>query len=121
MRCAARLGAIALPFLGAGCEVEAPALAAGGDPAAGRRLIAAYDCGVCHRIPGVPGAKGVVGPPLRGFGAHVYIAGRFENTAPMLARWILDPPALKPSTAMPAVGVDETEARDIAAYLLSLR
>src|SRR5690606_9874409 len=102
-------------------EADAPAVATGGDPAAGRKLIAAYDCGVCHSIPGVPGAKGLVGPPLKGFGARVYLAGRFENTEPMLVRWIVDPPALQPSTAMPVVGVAETEARDIAAYLLSLR
>jgi len=75
---------------------------------------------VCHQIPGVPGARGLVGPPLQGFGARVYIAGRFENTEPTLVRWIVNPPALEPTTAMPAVGVKESEARDIAAYLLSL-
>jgi cytochrome c2 len=39
----------------------------------------------------------------------------------MLERWIVDPPALVPATAMPSVGVAEHDARNMAAYLLSLR
>jgi cytochrome c2 len=92
-----------------------------GDAKAGRAAMLAYDCGVCHRIPGVRGALGRVGPPLARFGNRIYITGRFANTEPMLTRWIVDPPALAPSTAMPAVGVDEADARNMAAYLLSLR
>jgi cytochrome c2 len=92
-----------------------------GDAKAGQAALQAYDCGVCHRIPGVRGAVGRVGPPLAGFGNRIYITGRFANTEAMLTRWIVDPPALAPSTAMPAVGVDEADARDMAAYLLSLR
>ena len=64
---------------------------------------------------------GLVGPPLEGFGNRIYITGRFANTEPMLERWIVDPPALVPATAMPSVGVDEHDARNMAAYLLSLR
>ena len=95
--------------------------AASGNVAAGRAALLAYDCGVCHRIPGVRGANGQVGPPLAGFGKRVYIAGRFPSSEAMLVRWIVDPPALQGTTAMPAVGVNEEEARDMAAYLLSLR
>jgi cytochrome c len=35
-------------------------------------------------------------------------------------RWILDPPAMKPATAMPVVGLTEAQARDAVAYLWSL-
>jgi cytochrome c len=92
-----------------------------GDARAGQTALQAHNCGVCHRIPGVRGAVGLVGPPLAGFGNRVYISGRFANTEEMLTRWIVDPPALSPATAMPAVGVDAADARNMAAYLLSLR
>jgi cytochrome c1 len=105
----------------AACKADPPGPNVKGDPAAGQAALHAYDCGVCHRIPGVRGATGLVGPPLEAFGKRVYIAGRFANDQDMLVRWIIDPPALAPSTAMPAVGVDERDARDIAAYLLGLR
>ena len=88
---------------------------------AGRRALEAYDCGVCHRIPGVRGARGTVGPPLADFGRRVYVAGRFPNDEATLVRWIVHPPALAPGTAMPAVGVRERDARDMAAYLHRLR
>jgi cytochrome c len=34
--------------------------------------------------------------------------------------WLVDPPAMKADTAMPAVGLGERDARDIAAYLYTL-
>jgi cytochrome c len=116
------LAALALSPLLWGCDSPPPeSPAPSGDRAAGRAALLAHDCGVCHRIPGVRGARGLVGPPLAGFGQRIYIAGRFPNTEAMLVRWIVDPPALERSTAMPALGVSEEEARDMAAYLLGLR
>jgi cytochrome c2 len=103
------------------CKAEHPGPSITGDPEAGRAALQAHDCGVCHRIPGVRGAVGLVGPPLEGFGNRIYITGRFANTETMLTRWIVDPPALVPATAMPSVGVDEQDARNMAAYLLRLR
>ena len=103
------------------CKADPPAPATTGDASAGRAALQAHDCGVCHRIPGVRGAVGLVGPPLEGFGNRIYITGRFANTEAMLTRWIIDPPALVAATAMPRVGVDEHDARNMAAYLLSLR
>jgi cytochrome c oxidase assembly factor CtaG/cytochrome c2 len=97
------------------------AFAAVGDPDAGRRAIDAYGCGECHTIPGVRGATGMVGPPLTAFGRRGIIAGQLPNTPPNLVRWILDPPAVEPGTAMPALGVSVSEARDIAAYLHALQ
>jgi cytochrome c1 len=39
----------------------------------------------------------------------------------MLTAWLRDPPAIDPATAMPALGLSEAEALDIAAYLYNLR
>lgn len=90
------------------------------DAARGRAALERFECGACHVIPGVRGAVGFVGPPLDGFARRVHLAGRFANSPDVLVRWIVDPPALKPDTAMPAVGVSEADARDIAAYLYGL-
>jgi cytochrome c1 len=91
-----------------------------GDAERGRAALAELECGVCHVIPGVSGPRSHVGPPLAGFAHSVYVAGRFPNTPDVLARWVRDAPALAPETAMPAVAMSETQARDIAAYLLTL-
>jgi cytochrome c len=103
------------------CAREAPPPPTGGDPEAGRATIAAYQCGVCHTIPGVRGARGVVGPPLTGFALRSFIGGRVPNNPENLVRWVMDPSALAPGTAMPTIGLDERQARDVAAYLYRLR
>jgi cytochrome c len=92
----------------------------GGDPEAGARVIARLACGVCHQIPGIPGARGIVGPPLGGFARRAYIGGVVPNEPAELARWIRDAPSIAPDTAMPALPLDEREARDAAAYLYTL-
>ncbi|MDG6110198.1 c-type cytochrome [Dactylosporangium aurantiacum] len=91
-----------------------------GDPARGARLISQYGCGSCHTVPGVRGADGLVGPPLTRFGSRSYIAGELVNNGPNLQHWIREPQQVEPGTAMPDLGVSETDARDIAAYLFSL-
>lgn len=93
----------------------------GGDAAEGKQLIASYGCGACHLIPGVSGADGLVGPPLEKFARRVYIAGQVPNNADFLVRWIEVPQAIEPGTAMPNLGVSEGQARNIAAYLYTLR
>jgi cytochrome c1 len=92
-------------------------IVAGGDAGRGRAALIALECGACHRIPGIPGARGTVGPPLDGFRQRVYIAGRHPNVPDRLVAWIRDAPSLDPGTAMPDLDVSESEARDIAAYL----
>jgi cytochrome c1 len=104
------------------CGREAPGtLTVGGDPARGKSQIAAYGCGSCHVIPGVGGANGLVGPPLSKFAHRAFIAGEVPNTSDFLVRWISVPQAIEPGTAMPNLGVSEAQARDIAAYLYTLR
>ena len=93
----------------------------GGDVAQGRLLIRQYGCGSCHVIPGIPGANGTVGAPLTEFARRKYIAGALINTPDNLVTWIVNPQAIEPGTAMPYMGVREDEARDIAAYLATLR
>lgn len=91
-----------------------------GDLARGRAAIIQYECGVCHVIPGIPFARGQVGPPLGKFRRHAYIAGEFPNTPEVLIAWLQNPPQLVPATAMPDVGVTAEEARDMAAFLYTL-
>ncbi|MEU4366434.1 c-type cytochrome [Micromonospora chersina] len=91
-----------------------------GRPDRGAKLIAQYGCGSCHTVPGVDRAGGLVGPPLTRFGARSYIAGELPNNADNLRRWITDPQAVEPGTAMPKLGVSAIDAQDIAAYLYTL-
>ncbi|VWX62855.1 Cytochrome C [Burkholderiales bacterium 8X] len=86
----------------------------------GRQLLAQYQCGSCHAIPEVPIARADVGPPLTAFGRRSYIAGHLPNGPDLLTRWIVSPSSLVPDTTMPSMGVSAEDARDMAAYLLSL-
>lgn len=97
-----------------------PAEVRGGNPERGARLIQEYGCGSCHTVPGVSGADGLVGPPLTRFGARSYVAGQLPNTGHNLQRWITDPQEVEPGTAMPDLDVSRLDAKDIAAYLLTL-
>lgn len=92
----------------------------GGDPERGRSAIQRYGCGTCHAIPGIAGANGVVGPPLAKMAKRAYIGGVLPNTTEDMMRWLMDPPAVSPKTAMPNMGVTEGDARHITAYLYTL-
>lgn len=89
------------------------------DAGRGRLALSQYACNACHVIPGVTGPDTFVGPPLKDLAARKYIAGHLPNSAANLARWIRDPRQINPQTAMPAMDVTESDARDMAAYLLS--
>jgi cytochrome c1 len=89
----------------------------GGEPTRAPVLITRYGCGGCHAIPGVPGADGRVAAPLAGLRERVYVGGVLRNTADNLVAWIVDPRAASPRSAMPATGITEAEARDVAAWL----
>jgi cytochrome c1 len=109
---------VAGTFLGACDRTDRDGpIVSGGDAGRGRAALVAHECGACHRIPGIPGAHGTVGPPLGDFRKRVYIAGNHPNVPDRLVAWIVDAPSIDPGTAMPDLGVSETEARDIAAYL----
>ena len=91
-----------------------------GDPVSGRQLFATTGCGGCHTLYGLPGAAGVVGQNLTNVVVRPTLAGEAIPMTPAnLMRWLLDPPALKPGTSMPRVGLTEAQARDLTAFLYS--
>jgi cytochrome c len=93
----------------------------GGDPDTGKHLLYSYACNSCHVIPGVGGGYSKAGPPLDRFGSRSYIAGVLPNTPDNAVRWIMDPQAISPGTAMPSMGITEVQARHMATYLAGLR
>lgn len=93
----------------------------GGNPARGRSAIGRYGCAACHQIPGVRGAQGMVGPPLQGVARRAFIGGSLGNSPENMIRWVQNPQAVDQKTAMPNTGVTDADARDIAAYLYTLR
>lgn len=93
----------------------------GGDPDRGRAMIKSYGCGACHTVPGVGGATGLVGPPLTNIASRVYLAGQLPNTPDNMKKWIRAPQSVEKGTAMPNLNVSDRDARDIAAYLYTLR
>ena len=119
--------ALLLLLLLPGCErpralsAEEARQVVGGDPDRGAQSFRRYGCGACHTVEGVPGAAGLVGPPLGGIGARAYVAGVLTNTPDHLARWIQSPQEVDSLTAMPDLGVRPEDARDIAAWLYTRR
>lgn len=93
----------------------------GGDAVRGKIAMGQYGCPSCHVIPGIAGAEGTTGPPLTGIATRGFIAGVMPNTPENMVRWIMDPPAVDSLTAMPALGISDTLARDIAEYLYRIR
>ena len=106
------------------CSYEgerAAAETAGGDPSRGMTALTRYGCSTCHTVPGVSGANGLVGPPLTQIGSRVYLAGRLQNTPDNMILWIRNPQGVDEKTAMPNLGVTDTDARDITSYLYTLK
>jgi cytochrome c2 len=119
------LAVATLPFLLADCSQDSSAsatpIAIGGNPQHGRQLIKEFGCGSCHQIPGIDNADAMVGPPLIAWRRRIYIAGVLRNTPPNLQLWIQHPQKIVPNNAMPDMGINASQAQDIAAYLYTLR
>ncbi|MDQ6905580.1 MAG: c-type cytochrome [Chloroflexota bacterium] len=94
---------------------------AGGDAAMGKQAISSYGCAACHTIPGVTGARGKVGPPLAGIADRSFIAGKLRNQPDNMILWIQNPQSVWPGNAMPNMNVTDADARNIAAYLYTLK
>ena len=105
----------------AGFALAAHAQPKAGDKDNGRLLLRQFGCGGCHEIPGVADAAGKTGPSLKHFAKRIYIAGIAPNEVENLVRFIRDPKSLDPRTKMPDLGVGEAHARDMAAYLGSVK
>jgi mono/diheme cytochrome c family protein len=107
------------PMCTASTEATPPVTAV--DVDRGRLAVAQHACHACHVIPGVTGPQAHVGPPLAGIASRQLIAGTLANTPENMARWLVDTQQVKPGTAMPQLGVSARDARDMAAYLGTLR
>lgn len=115
-------GAIVLAAVGCARQPDRPAWPPfGGVPARGAATITSSACGACHAIPGVGEANGLVGPPLDHFSRRTIIAGLLPNTPANLVKWIRYPQAVVPGNAMPDSGLTDAQARDVAAYLYTLK
>jgi cytochrome c oxidase subunit 2 len=97
-----------------------------GSPAArGRAVFLAKPCVGCHAIQGV--AAGGLGPDLTHFGSRKTIAGGMLTPRDPgafgrdLARWLKDPPAVKPGSLMPNLQLSDAEVAALVAYLTSLK
>jgi cytochrome c oxidase subunit 2 len=91
-----------------------------GPAAAGKAIFASRACVGCHTIRGV--SAGVLGPDLTTFGGRKTLAaGMLPNTPETVAAWVKDPGAIKPGVKMPALGLTDSEARAVAAYLMTLK
>jgi cytochrome c1 len=93
----------------------------GGDPQRGEAALRDYGCGACHTIPGIPGANATVGPSLTNWAERAYIVGSMSNTPENLLRWLRVPQEIEPGSVMPNLDVTEQAARDMSAYLYTLR
>jgi cytochrome c2 len=110
---------IALVALGCGRK---SAFALGGDPSHGKQLIEEkYGCPACHSVPGVEGPRGMVGPPLDHIAIRQFLIGKLENTPQNMSKWLQNPQGFAPGNAMPNLGVTPDDARDITAYLFTLK
>ena len=116
--------AASLPPAGSASVVARPSTDDGpprpGDVDAGKRATERYLCVTCHVIPGFVSAQHHVGPPLDGIAKRGFIAGVLSNSRENMVRFLLDPKQVDPDTAMPALGLSQQDARDIAAYLGTL-
>lgn len=92
-----------------------------GDPDRGKLYVGRQACGSCHLIPGEEQSDGLAGPPLTRFADRAVIAGVLPNTPDNLARWLKSPQSIVPGNAMPDMGLGDQQARDVAAFLETLR
>lgn len=82
----------------------------GGLIARGEALFQEYSCAGCHTTNGQGGS---VGPDLQG------VTTRFERD--WLQQWLADPPAVKPGTIMPNLGLKPADIDALLAYMETLK
>jgi cytochrome c oxidase subunit 2 len=94
--------------------------AATGNAATGLALFKSSGCAGCHAITGI--SNGQVGPNLTHFKSRAVFAGSiFENTDPNLRAWLRNPPAEKPGSVMPNLGLTEAQITNLISYLDTLK
>lgn len=92
------------------------------DPAVAqyRQVFLAQACAGCHMVRGTT-AQGKVGPELTAIWSRPTIAGVLPMNEANMKRWLQNPPAVKPGTQMPALGLSDQVIDDIVRYLVTLR
>lgn len=90
------------------------------DPHAAAKQLIASQCAACHTVPGVPGARGQVGPTLAAIAKRQVVAGKLPNSPANLRRFLEHPQSVVPGGAMPELGLSPQQAKIIADYLLTL-
>jgi len=104
-----------------GAAVREAETLTGGSVERGRSAIGKYGCAACHTIPGIEGATATVGPPLNNIAVRGFLGGHLPNSPDNMMKWIQHPQAVDPRNVMPDLGVTDQDARDISAYLYTLR
>jgi len=91
-----------------------------GAAAEGLQAFLAGGCVACHTIQGL--SPGVVGPELTHFGSRKTLAaGLLPNSPEHLARWLADPPAVKPGALMPKLPLTREQISALVVYLGGLQ
>ncbi len=86
----------------------------------GEEVFFRASCHVCHRVRDTR-ADGRIGPDLTHIGTRLTLgAGSIENTRAHLAKWILEPQAIKPGSLMPHSPLAQDELDLLLDYLQSL-
>ena len=86
----------------------------------GLRVFTSRGCNGCHTIEGV--SQGTIGPNLSHVGSRTSIAAVLMTSSDEnLAAWLRDPPALKPGSFMPNLGLTEPQIDALVAYLQVLK
>lgn len=100
----------------------------GGDPKNGRDLLEKKNCGSCHLFSGVPELptkptlKGVDEPQRKGTALAPDL--RFTRdrwVLDHLVSWLVDPASMLPGTTMPSHNLRQSEAKDLAAYIVETK
>jgi cytochrome c oxidase subunit 2 len=94
----------------------------GPEAARGRELFRSLACAGCHTVRGLTGGKFPGAPDLTNVASQTSIVGGLLSPVneENLRRWISNPPAVKPGTAMPNLGLSEQQVTDLVNFLLVL-
>jgi len=94
--------------------------AVGIEAQAGEKVATIY-CAACHMIKGTTVA-GVIGPDLTHVGSRGHIAAvTMENNSENLAKWLKNPPEVKPGSLMPILPLSDEQISQLVAYLQELQ
>jgi cytochrome c len=93
----------------------------GGRVRLGPAAIGKYGCAACHTIPRIDGVDATVGPRLDHIAVRPSLGGRLPNTPGNMIKWIQHPQSVDPKNVMPDLGVTDQDAKDIVAFLYTLR